>query len=104
MALLAFPLDSLSEPLRQLIDPELRRSVAKRVNDALLDGLVDTGADGMIGNGRGVVGPEEIERIRGLLRLIQWGESTAREERIIVPTLDVKQGNFEEKQTNGHDL
>jgi hypothetical protein len=104
MALLAFPLDSLSEPLRQLIDPELRRSVAKRVNDALLDGLVDTGADGMLGNGKGVVGPEEIERIRGLLRLIQWGESTAKDERIIVPSLDIRQGTWEDKQTNGHEL
>jgi glucose-induced degradation protein 8 len=107
MALLAFPLDALSDPLRQLIDPELRRSVAKRVNDALLDGLVETGADGMIGNGCGAVGPEDIERVRGLLRLIQWGEQTAKEERIIVPTLDVAMGNWQEQhvhQTNGHDL
>ena len=106
MALLAFPLEALSDPLRQLIDPELRRSVAKRVNDALLDGLVDVGADGMVGNGRGIVGPEDIERVRGLLRLIQWGEQSAREERIIVPSLDVKKGVLEEKdvkQTNGHD-
>lgn len=109
MALLAFPLDALSDPLRQLIDPELRRSVAKRVNDALLDGLVDTGADGMVGNGRGTVGSEDIERVRGLLRLIQWGEYTVKDERIIVPTLDVKRGTWEaeqqpSKQTNGHDL
>ena len=107
MALLAFPMDSLTDPLRQLIDPELRRSVAKRVNDALLDGLVETGADGMVGSGRGTVGPEDIERVQGLLRLIQWGEYTAKEERIIVPTLDVMQGSWEEsvpKQTNGHDL
>lgn len=105
MALLAFPLDALSDPLRQLVDPELRRSVAKRVNDALLDGLVEAGADGMVGNGRGTVGSEDIERVRGLLRLIQWGEQTAKEERIIVPTLDVKQGTWEEaaKQSNGHE-
>lgn len=102
MALLAFPFDALSDPLRQLIDPELRRSVAKRVNDALLDGLVDIGADGMVGNGRGTVGQEDIERIRGLLRLIQWGEQTAKEERIIVPSLDIKQGVWEDSQTNGH--
>ena len=105
MALLAFPLDALTDPLRQLIDPELRRSVAKRVNDALLDGLIDTGADGMIGNGRGIIGHDDIERVRGLLRLIQWGEYTAKEERIIVPILDVNQGTWEElqsKQTNGH--
>lgn len=107
MALLAFPLDALSDPLRQLIDPELRRSVAKRVNDALLEGLVDTGTDGMIGNGRGVVGQDDIERVRGLLRLIQWGEQTAKEERLIVPTLDVGMGTWEEQglqQTNGHEL
>ena len=107
MALLAFPLDALSDPLRQLIDPELRRSVAKRVNDALLEGLVDTGADGMIGNGRGVVGQEDIERVRGLLRLIQWGEHTAKEERLIVPTLNAGMGTWEEQglqQTNGHEL
>ena len=106
MALLAFPLDALSDPLRQLIDPELRRSVAKRVNDALLDGLVDAGADGMIGNCRGTIGHDDIERVRGLLLLIQWCEYTAKEERIIVPSLDVKQGAWEElqsKQTNGHD-
>jgi len=106
MALLAFPLDALSDPLRQLIDPELRRSVAKRVNDALLDGLIDTGADGMVGNGSGTVGSEDIERVRGLLRLIQWGEYTAKDEHIIVPTLDIKVGTWEEqtpKQTNGHD-
>jgi hypothetical protein len=76
--------------------------VAKRVNDALLDGLVDIGADGMVGNGRGTVGQEDIERIRGLLRLIQWGEQTAKEERIIVPSLDIKQGIWEDSQTNGH--
>jgi len=106
MALLAFPLDNLNDPLRQLIDPELRRNVAKRVNDALLDGLVDTGADGMVGNGRGTVGAEDIERVRGLLRLIQWGEQTARDERIVVPTLDIKTGTLEDgtKVTNGHDL
>jgi len=107
MALLAFPLDALSDPLRQLVDTELRRSVAKRVNDALLEDLVDTGADGMIGNGCGVVGPEDIERVKGLLRLIQWGEQTAREERIIVPSLDVGMGSWEDVgvgQTNGHDL
>jgi len=107
MALLAFPLDTLSDPLRQLIDPELRRSVAKQVNDALLEGLVDTGTDGMIGNGRGVVGPENIERVKGLLRLIQWGEQTAKDERLIVPTLDVATGTWEEQalqQTNGHGL
>jgi hypothetical protein len=56
----------------------------------------------MVGNGRGTVGQEDIERIRGLLRLIQWGEQTAREERIIVPSLDVKQGVWEDSQTNGH--
>ena len=108
MALLAFPLDSLSDPLRQLIDPELRRSVAYRVNDALLDGLIDIGADGMLGTGRGRVGGHDIERIQGLLRLIQWGEYNAKEERIILPTLDVKTSTFEEPaapptQTNGHD-
>jgi hypothetical protein len=103
MALLAFPLDSLSDPLRQLIDPELRRNVAKRVNEALLEGLVDTGADGMVGNGRGVVA-EDIERVRGLLRLIQWGEQTTKEERIVVPTLDIMQGTWEEPKTNGHSL
>jgi len=86
------------------LDPELRRNVAKRVNDALLDGLVDTGADGMVGNGRGTVGAEDIERVRGLLRLIQWGEQTIKDERIVVPTLDVKQGTWEEPKTNGHSL
>lgn len=66
---------------------------------------MDIEADGMIGNGRGIVGREDIERVRGLLRLIQWGESTAKEEHIIVPTLDVKQGSWgDQKQTNGHDL
>jgi hypothetical protein len=104
MALLAFPLDSLSDPLRQLIDPELRRNVAKRVNDALLDGLVDSGADGMVGSGRGTVGAEDIERVSGLLRLIQWGEQTAKEERIVVPTLDINSGTWEEHKTNGHSL
>jgi hypothetical protein len=107
MALLAFPLDALSDPLRQLVDPELRRAVAKRVNDALLEDLVDTGADGMVGNGCGVVGAGDVERVKGLLRLIQWGEQTAREERIIVPSLDVGMGSWEDKgvrQTNGHEL
>ena len=104
MALLAFPIDALSDPLKQLIDPELRRSVAKRVNDALLDGLVHTGSDGMLGIGRGSVGPEDIERVRGLLRLIQWGEYTAKEERIIVPKLDIKQGTWEEQTTHTNGL
>jgi hypothetical protein len=104
MALLAFPLEALTDPLRQLIDPELRRNVAKGLNDALLDGLIDTGTDGMVGNGRGTVGAEDVERVRGLLRLIQWGEQTAKEERIVVPSLDIKTGTWEEAKTNGHSL
>jgi glucose-induced degradation protein 8 len=94
MALLAFPMDSLSDPLQKLIDPELRRNVARKVNDALVETLIATGADGLVGNGLGVVGAEEVERIRGMLRLLRWGEKSLAEQRVQVPGLDIEHGTW----------
>ena len=93
MALLAFPMDSLSDPLQELINPELRRSVAKKVNDALVESLVATGADGLVGNGQGIVGTEEVERIRAMLRLLRWGEKNL-DQKVQIPTLDVENGTW----------
>ncbi|CZT07056.1 related to LisH motif-containing protein [Rhynchosporium agropyri] len=62
MALLVFPADSLEPPLAALLRPELRRTVADRVNKAILTAQ----------NAR------RDASIRGLVRLRAWAEDTAR--------------------------
>jgi hypothetical protein len=69
MALLIFPPDELAPPLKALLDPDLRRSVANRVNEAI---LLDQGM-------------RREASIRRLLRLRAWSEQKAREAKKDIP-------------------
>lgn len=74
MALLCFPMDKLAPPLAELMDPALRRQVASKVNEAILE------AQGV---------PKEA-KIRRMIRLRAWAEqkmrSTIKED---APNLDL---------------
>ncbi len=61
MALLIFPTDSLAPQLAELIDPRLRKSVANRVNEAIL----------------GSQGSRREAQINKLLHMRVWGEKAA---------------------------
>ena len=62
MALLIFPADNLAPPLAALLDPNLRRDVAKRVNEAILASQ---------GEGK--------TKLSDLVKLRAWAEQKARE-------------------------
>ena len=63
MALLIFPPDNLTPQLAELVDPQLRKVVANRVNEAILHSQ----------------GARREARIRKLVRLRAWSEKIARE-------------------------
>lgn len=63
MALLIFPTDNLAPQLAELIDPQLRKSVANRVNEAILSSQ----------------GARREAQIRKLVRMRAWSEKMARE-------------------------
>jgi len=71
MALLCFPPNNLAPPLAELMDPALRKRVATKVNEAILD------AQGV---------PKEA-KIRRLVRLRAWGEQRIRNEKRDVPPM-----------------
>lgn len=73
MALLCFPPNNLAPPLAELMDPALRRQVAARVNEAILD------AQGV---------PKEA-KIRRLVRLRGWAEQRIRNEKRDIPPMDL---------------
>lgn len=58
MALLCFPPESLAPPLAELMDPALRRSVASKVNEAILESQMWM----------------KEAKIRGVVRLRGWAE------------------------------
>lgn len=64
MALLIFPPDNLGPQLAGLLDPDLRQSVATRVNEAILNNQ----------------GYKSQARLTSLIRLRMWAEKKAREE------------------------
>jgi len=70
MALLIFPPDNLAPPLAALLDPTLRKTVANRVNEAILSSQ----------------GARREARIRNLVRLRAWAEQKAREAKKDLPT------------------
>ncbi|KAK9432868.1 CTLH/CRA C-terminal to lish motif domain-containing protein [Lipomyces doorenjongii] len=74
MALLCFPQDSLAPQLAELMDPSLRRQVAARVNEAILE------AQGVM----------REAKMRGLVRLWGWAENALRQEKVDFPSLDLK--------------
>ena len=64
MALLYFPMENLAPPLAELMDPVLRRQVAAKVNEAILE----------------VQGVSKEAKIRRLVRLRAWAEQRMRSE------------------------
>lgn len=70
MALLIFPPENLAPPLAALLDPNLRQTVANRVNEAIL----------------GNQGARREARIRNLVRLRAWAEKKAREANKDIPS------------------
>lgn len=90
MALLVFPQDSLEPPLAALLQPGLRRSVADRVNKAIL----------------GCQGARRDAAIRSLVRLRAWAEDTARQSKKDLPArmeLGLDGGNRSDTYENGHE-
>ena len=69
MALLIFPSDNLAPPLAALLDPNLRKTVANKVNEAI---LINQGA-------------RREARIRNLVRLRTWAEAKARDAKKDLP-------------------
>ena len=69
MALLIFPADNLAPPLAALLDPGLRKDVAKKVNEALLHSQ----------------GKPTEAKICDLVRLRVWSEQKAREAKKDLP-------------------
>jgi glucose-induced degradation protein 8 len=63
MSLLIFPSDNLSAPLKAIIDPSLRKTVANKVNEAILSSQ----------------GAKRHARLRHLVRMRAWSEATARQ-------------------------
>ncbi|KAI9817397.1 MAG: hypothetical protein M1826_001599 [Phylliscum demangeonii] len=89
MALLIFPPDDLAPPLAALLDPTLRKSVANRVNEAI---LIDQGA-------------RREARIRRVIRLRAWAEQKAREVKKDLPERLYLGLRSDEGNTNGtHDV
>lgn len=89
MALLIFPPEDLAPPLAALLDPQLRKTVASRVNEAI---LISQGA-------------KREARIRKLIRLRAWGEQKARDAKKDLPEKLYLGLNPEEEEMNGaHDV
>lgn len=74
MALLIFPTENLAPQLAELIDPQLRKSVANRVNEAILSSQ----------------GARREAQIRKLVRMRAWSEKVARESK----KLDIPEGGL----------
>lgn len=69
MALLIFPPEKLTPPLKALLDPSLRQTVASSVNEAILSSQ----------------GERREAQIRKLVRLRAWAEQKAREAKLDLP-------------------
>lgn len=87
MALLIFPPDNLAPPLAALLEPSLRKDVAKKVNEALLRSQ----------------GESTKAKIFDLVRLRVWSEQKAREAKKDLPQklelgLDPTKGYHEKAQ------
>lgn len=74
MALLCFSPSNLVPQLAELMDPALRRQVANKVNEAILE------AQGVM----------REAKIRGLVRVWGWADNAMRQEIGEVPALDLK--------------
>lgn len=94
MALLIFPPDNLEPQLAALLHPDLRKSVADRVNKAILISQ----------------GQKRDAAIRNLVRLRAWAEDSAREQKKDLPAhlelgLDAESSmERSNQQENGHEV
>ena len=85
MALLIFPPDNLAPPLAALLDTKLRKDVAKRVNEAILQSN----------------GERTRSKLLELVRTRAWAEQKAREARKDIPDrIDIGL----DPENNGRDL
>ena len=74
LALLIFPSDKLAPPLASLLDPALRKEIATRVNEAILQNQ----------------GARKEARLRNLVKTRAYAEQKAREAKKDIPdTLDI---------------
>lgn len=88
MALLIFPPDNLAPPLAALLKPSLRKDVAKRVNEALLQSQ----------------GERTRARLYDLVRLRTWSEEKAREAKKDLPErIDLGLDPAQEDREASHD-
>jgi len=90
MALLVFDKDSLEPQLAALLHPDLRRSVADRVNKAILTSQ----------------NQRRDAAIRSLVRLRAWAENTARDRKKDLPAridLGLNSEDTDDMQENGHE-
>ena len=86
MALLIFPTENLAPQLAELIDPQLRKSVANRVNEAILNSQ----------------GARREAQIRKLVRMRVWSEKMAREsKKVEIPDGGLGFGLDEQPATTG---
>lgn len=82
MALLCFSPEGLAPPLSELVDPALRRSVASKVNEAILESEAWM----------------KEAKIRGLVRLRGWTDQLIRADKRDLPSLDL---GLDLNQSNG---
>ena len=88
MALLVFPSDNLEPQLAALLHPDLRRTVADRVNKAILQCQAQ----------------RRDAAIRNLVRLRAWAENTARDNKKDLPArIELGLDETDETQENGHE-
>lgn len=88
MALLVFPPDSLEPQLAALLHPDLRRSVADKVNKAILT----------------CQSQRRDAAIRNLVRLRAWAENTARDKKKDLPArIELGLDETIGMQENGHE-
>ncbi|TVY38307.1 Glucose-induced degradation protein 8-like, partial [Lachnellula cervina] len=90
MALLFFAPDSLEPPLASLIHPDLRKSVADRVNKAILT----------------CQNQRRDAAIRNIVRLRAWAENTARDKKKDLPArldLGLDGRERDDRHENGHE-
>lgn len=85
MSLLIFSPENLSAPLNELLDPAMRKTVAAKVNEAILQRQ----------------GSVSEARLRALVKLRVWSEKMARKSKKDIPDkLDI---GFDNDATNGNE-
>lgn len=88
MALLIFPPDNLAPSLAAILDPSLRKDVAKRVNEALLQSQ----------------GERTKAKLYDLVRLRAWSEQKAREAKKDLPErIELGLDPPQDDRETGHD-